>query len=173
MEAVICIGKQGCLKSASQSLDKALPPFPFSCTQPCSGTGCHSTGTGTHSPWAAELMQNSSDKLINSNNFPHTQWNLHQHWWALHPTTHCPKSVPVTLPILILVHSLVQHYLEQKSWKLKTKKHFKSKQTSCVICLPLGDLNNLKSLRKLGPLSRYKTVDSCSEVTALSLFPYS
>lgn len=170
MEAIILTGKQGSPQSVWQSLDKALPPFPFICTQPWSGTAlwlgvgtdCHSPGIGTQNPQAAELMQNSSAKLINSNNSPCAHQNPHHHWWALHPTTHCSKSLPVILLILILVHSLVQHYLEQNLWKLKTKQDLKNKHTSCVICLQPGHLNSLKSLGKHSPLSRYNTVDCWS-----------
>lgn len=153
MEAITFIGKQGSLWSVWQSLDRALPPFPFSCVQPWPGTALwlglgtdhRSPGTGTHSPGAAELMQNSSAKLINSNNSPLTQENPHHRWWALHPTTCCSESVPVTLLILIFVRSLGQHYLEQNSLKLKTKQDLKSEKTSCVICLQPGDLNSLKN----------------------------
>lgn len=79
----------------------------------------------TNSSQAAESMQHSSSKFINSNN-PNfspvysAKFPLSSVGSASHHVAAVSRSL-VTLLILIFIRSFVQHYLEQKSWKLKTK----------------------------------------------------
>lgn len=79
----------------------------------------------TNSSQTVELMQHSSFQFINSKNpklspIYSAKFPLSSVGSASHHVATVSRSL-VTLLILILTHSFVQHYLEQNSWKLKTK----------------------------------------------------